>query len=158
MDKGFTFVEVMIAAFVTLIGVVGVYALVPRLVATTVTNIQRFTASQLAREGIEIVRNIRDSNGLQNLAWDANGIDNCDITSCEADYNDSSLSPWAATRFNIDANGYYTYAPGIRSTSFRREIIITPQIPTVSYLVRVEVSWTGKYSPFTVEEELYNWR
>ena len=67
--RGFTIIEVIMAIFVLVVGVVGIYSIAPRIVSITSINNRKFIASQLAREGIEIVRNIRDSNWLNGFDW-----------------------------------------------------------------------------------------
>jgi len=64
MNKGFTLIEIGMAVAIMAIGVVGIYALVPRITSVASISNNQFIASQLAKEGLEIVRNIRDSNWL----------------------------------------------------------------------------------------------
>jgi prepilin-type N-terminal cleavage/methylation domain-containing protein len=152
-EKGFTLIEMLIAVSVMTIGIVGVYALVPQIISVTASNTDKLIASQLAREGMELVRNIRDTNWLKNANWDA-GLTGC-IGGCEMDYNDSALSFFAGRKLKIDANGFYNYESGNES-KFVRKITITPSSDTLT--VKVEISWEGKYSPYSVTEKLYNWR
>ena len=157
--KGFTLIEVLTAISVMIIGILGIYALVPRMIYVRAINTDRFIASQLAREGIEIVRNIRDSNWLHpGLNWD-NGLRHCE-NGCEADYNDTVLTSFADRFLRIDTlTGFYNYDPPSQTnlkTKFKRKIIITPGTDTLN--VKVQITWGGKGSPFEVEENLYNWR
>ena len=57
--------EVMIATVILVLMLSSVFALLNRAVATNVDNKKRIMALSLAREGIEGVRNIRDTNWLQ---------------------------------------------------------------------------------------------
>lgn len=70
--KGFTLIEVIVAVFLVTVGIGGVYALIQRTTAFTPVISARLTAAYLAQEGIELVRNKRDSNWLARDPWDSN--------------------------------------------------------------------------------------
>lgn len=73
---GFTLIELLIAISVFMIGIMGAFSLSLHNLNTARENYQRVIAADLAREGIELVRNVRDSNWL---AREAN-VDNPDTT------------------------------------------------------------------------------
>ena len=50
---------------------------------------KRIVAAHLAQEGVEVIRNIRDSNWLSGSNWTAN-INTAGIAGC-VDYDDSSI-------------------------------------------------------------------
>jgi len=154
-NKGFTIIEVTISIFVITIGIIGIYNLVPQVVLNNAVNINRLVASQLSMEGLEIIRNIRDSNWLKGQSWDL-GLGSC-ADGCEIDYNDQNFYPFSGQGrvLLIDSNGFYNYSVGT-ATNFTRKITITNQ---GNYLdIGVQVSWPGKYSPFIAGAKLYNWR
>lgn len=153
MQKGFTLIEILIAINVMIVGVVGIYALVPSIIKTTATNSNRFTGSQFAREGVELVRNIRDQNWLNMVNWDT-GLTGCG-TGCEMDYDDAGLIIFQNRLLKVDTNGFYNYETGTESI-FKRKIIITPQGNWAN--VKVQIIWSGEGSPLEVEENLYDWR
>jgi prepilin-type N-terminal cleavage/methylation domain-containing protein len=70
---GFSLLEVLIAIFVLVIGVVGTYTAFGGMLASSSTTKQKLTAAYLAQEGIEIVRNVRDTNWLQNESGGTDG-------------------------------------------------------------------------------------
>lgn len=145
--------EIMVAVSIMTIGIVGIYAIVPRVVSITAEQNNKFIASQLSREGIEIVRNIRDSNWLERVNWD-NGLTDCS-GGCEIDYDDLALVSFQGRYLKIDSNEFYNYQDG-QDTKFKRKITITPDTDILN--VKVEINWLGKGSPFEIEENLYNWR
>jgi len=171
MQKGFTLIEVMIAIFVTIVGVVGIYGLVPHIFGVVAINNDRFIASQLAKEGIEIVRNIRDVNYLESIddwtiPWNK-GLDGC-ITGCEADYfNLTELDPvlpvFTGRELMVDVSGFFNYVGGVRSSHFQRKIVIDDCGPECID-VKVEVFWpkntyfSTEITSLQAEEKLYNWR
>jgi len=73
--RAFTLIEVIIAIGVLTIAVVAAIQLA--ISSTRLSNLllQRFTAHHLAEEGLEIVRNMRDTNWLKNIDWRSNLAD-----------------------------------------------------------------------------------
>ena len=75
MDRrGFTLLETIIAVTVVLVGVVGLMTLGVFTIQTERQTTNAHQAQQLAQEGIEVVRAIRDSNWLEradggSVAW-----------------------------------------------------------------------------------------
>ncbi|MCL5010592.1 MAG: prepilin-type N-terminal cleavage/methylation domain-containing protein [Patescibacteria group bacterium] len=160
-STGFTLIEVIIAIMVIITAVVGVYNLFPVVVNSGAMAADRFVASQLASEGIELVRNIRDGNWLADIDW-TSGLTNCPQTSpCEIDYNDPGLV--VNDRFlQLKSDGFYNYGEGT-NTKYKRKIIITQSAGHLN--VRVTVSWFGIKSAFQtgsnsfeVQDNLYDWR
>lgn len=143
MQKGFTLIEIIISIFIISIAIVGVYGAFSIMVILTTNASDRLTAAYLAQEGIEIVRNIRDTNWLIGEPFNAYLADNnanCEA-GCEAEYTSSPyqginlLSQWASginndpggVYLNIDANNFYSYstAGAVTPTNFKRKITIT---------------------------------
>lgn len=152
MKKGFTLIEVIVAISIFLIGIVGVYAVIPRIIAIGQANTLRFMASQLGREGIEIVRNIRDANWLVGDDFDE-GLDD---GVWRVQYNKDFLLSASDESLKVDGNGFYNYDSG-SLTNFKRKVTLSH--PTADNLrVKIEISWPGKGSPFQLEEILYDWR
>ena len=162
---GFTLLEVMVAIFVITVGVAGAMTILQMTVFLASISSSRLTATYLAQEGIEIVRNVRDTNWLEARTvandWDE-GLTNCS-GGCIADYTYSSqldpiLLAYAGQFLNIDGNGFYSYSPDT-PTKFQRKIII--QKPNFDRLdVAVQIIWSEKGKPynFSAQENLYNWR
>src|SRR3989344_8733782 len=73
--KGFTLIEVVMAVFLLSFGVLAAFTVIQRTVGFTSGVSSRLTATYLAQESIENIRNIRDSNWLEQrynplIAWD----------------------------------------------------------------------------------------
>jgi prepilin-type N-terminal cleavage/methylation domain-containing protein len=166
--SGFTVIEVLIAIFVIAIGAAGVFALMGRTIADSSANNNKLVASYLSQEGVEIVRNIRDTNYLRirqevpGVAWDDNIIlpgNDC-ATSCRADYNDTALIGVAGPQpplLRDSTTSIFSYDSG-SATQFTREIKATAVGPD-KIEVEVTVSWSerGSAREAVAVTELYNW-
>ena len=70
LNKGFTMIEATIATFILTVGTLGAFALIQIIIGFTSEVSSRLQAVYLAQEGVENIRNIRDSNWLAQAAWD----------------------------------------------------------------------------------------
>lgn len=151
---GFTLIELMVVITVVSIGVIGVMNLLMQIFVYTRLNQSKLTASFLAQEGVEIVRNIRDTNWVEVAAgWDEDifccVVPPCD---CEADYNDQALSLNQQRYLKING-GFYNYDSGDQSR-FKREITVDQEADG-SIGVQVSVTWDDY--EVKVMEQIYNW-
>ncbi len=62
VKKGFSLIEIMIALFVLIIGIIATITLVTESVQQTRLSRDALIAASLAQEGTELVRNVRDAN------------------------------------------------------------------------------------------------
>lgn len=167
-SRGFTLLETLLTIFVITVGLIGGMTAILRTLNLSSFSSSNLIATYLAQEGIEIVRNIRDTNWLEarttTNSWDE-GLTNC-TAGCIADYKhsygpnliDPNLPSFNEQFLNIDANGFYSYSPGIQTTFKRKITIQKPQPDRLD--VKVEVTWIekGKSYTFSTQENLYNWR
>ena len=152
---GFTLLEVLISLAVITICVVGVFALVQQTISLLPVSEQRLAASYLVQEGVEIVRNLRDTNIINGEAWNL-GLTSCGA-GCEADYLSSSLTAWGAGRYLLDNGTFYNYSSG-SPTLYKRKITIN--FSTADVLkITIEVSWQEKTRSHSIKarEDIYNW-
>lgn len=150
MTKGFSLIEILIAILVMTIGIVGIYAIVPRSVFWGEVNVDKFIASKLAQEGLELVRNIRDTNWIKKETWNTNLAVGDDY---EIDYNDPELS--LKDQFlKINNDGFYQYENG-KETKFKRKISIKECGDSCLKIIS-KVSWAN--NNFSLEENLYDWK
>lgn len=160
-EGGFTLLETIFALFVFVIGTAGIFVLLSRLFFTVIYSSSELIAAYLAQEGIEIVRNIRDTNYLMGNSWD----ENLPIGEWEADYTTLALSnPYNGEILKIDG-GFYQYSPGGVETKFKRKISITSkedingdeEVDKMDIEVTVEWQERGKIYRIVVKEQLYDW-
>lgn len=137
MNKGFTLIELTVAIFLVTVGTGGAFMAINRGMALSSISESQFTASYLAQEGIESVRNIRDGNWLEKrtnplIAWDE-GI----VTT---DWQTVSL---------LDGS----------SSKFQRKITIQkPQADRMIVSVQIKFEERGRTHEVDAETELYDWR
>jgi hypothetical protein len=157
-ESGFTIIEATVAIFILTTGILGAFSFISHFTEYSSISTMRLTASYLAQEGVEVVKNIRDGNlfdgdnwneGFATSSWDG-----------EADYTETdslSLQVDTGEYLNIDGNGLYGYGAGDQSL-FKRKINIATSTATSTYIV-VTVSWSekGRDHKVEVEEEIYSW-
>lgn len=175
-EKGITLVEVIIATFILLVAIIGSYLAFTQILIATSSVSDRLVAAYLTQEGVEVIRNIRDTNWLRQatdpaIVWD-DILNTCPEAGCQVDYKKgipgtpiTFLDEYSNTLLNIDSSGFYTYdmvdtgdSMPTTPTKFKRKITITPDDDKLDVLV--EVIWESRGQPysFAAEEILYNWR
>lgn len=162
-NRGFTLLELTIAVFVLIVAVTGTYSFFSSIIVVTSTASSRLTAAYLAQEGIEIVRNIRDTEWLNDSSWDdiRNHFSICSL-GCEVDYKTGTVGETTALRsfqnnyLGIDTDGFYNYYTGSPSI-FKRKVTVVSAETTLQISVLVMWKDRGKDYSFIAEETLYDW-
>ena len=155
MPKGFTLIETIVAISLLTVGVVGSFSLMQKVTAFASISSSQFVASYLAQEGIETIRNIRDTNYLEGQVWDSGigaGVD------FRLDYR-SQVFPDATCGTYLQHNGNFYICSADSASKFRRKITIEKP-SSDKMVVSVEVSWSERGISHQVfaETELYDWR
>lgn len=166
ISKGFTLVEALIAMSILIVGIISSFILVTRALYNTNIIQDRLTASFLAQEGLELVRNLRDSNFVkkingQTINWNAGLTSGKYRISTDINSGTISLSPDNINDplYFHDDTGFFDYSSsGGMLTSFSRTI----EIQTVSsdeLRIIVTVNWQTKGITYTLqaEDHLFNW-
>lgn len=150
--KTFTIIETIGAIFLLSLVIGGSLSLISQLIILSSISTQKLVAAYLAQEGVEIVRNIRDTNILNNNNWD----DKLQNGDWEADYNDAFLSSYSGKNLKIDQKGFYNYENG-NDSQFKRKISISKSPDNTFLEVRVTVFWQerGRSHQLKVQENLY---
>jgi type II secretory pathway pseudopilin PulG len=165
MNKGFTLMEAIVAIFVITTGLVGVLSLVSQTIASSTFSKDKLIAAYLAQEGIEIIRNIRDTNWLNGVAWNT-GLTATPNTN--VNYNSSNVSDMPD---GLSFDGSYYVHSASPNTPFSRHIEITYDVDgdgnddldpggnLYRMNVKVVVEWQekGKIHKVEAQENLYNW-
>lgn len=168
-EKGFSLAELLIALFVLTIGILGAYTAIQRAIYVIDYSSARLTAAYLGQEAIEIVRNIKDTNLIEEEkgsgSWDEGLIDG----TYEVEYpNVLSLDPvltpcigiceFNNLRYLKNDGGMYNYL-GSEATRYKRKMEIT-HIGANTLKLETTVYWRskgGNVHQFEVQENLYNW-
>ncbi len=152
---GFTLLEAVVAVALLIGGVLVVYASSARMLSYTYDNQYRLVASYLAQEGIEVIRNIRDQNWLDEADW-RDGLDVGDHQ-LQYDSGKAQLAPYADDFLYLTADGVYNQSGDGERTVFKRKVSISH--PTAdSVQIKVEVNWAhDRGRPVRAEKFIYNW-
>lgn len=158
--KGFTLIEVITILFVISLGMIGVLSLIVQNVQSQSLNKDTLIAYQLAQEGVELIRQVRDTNWREGRDWNANLA----VGDYYMDYTDLTPNPAPTKSYgNLrqDADGMYLNNPLFvfsSGTNFYR--IISIQTRDTGMLVVCNVYWSdhGRNYIYTLEAALYNWR
>jgi len=125
---GFTILELMITISIFLAGILAIYGVAQQPLYFSSLFMSKFTASYLAQEGIENTRNIRDTNWINSLPWDA-GLTNSQDTVFNKFARSVTITP------KTDSGGREY-----------REV-----------LVEVSWTERGQNNKIQAQENLYNW-
>ncbi|MDP3957109.1 MAG: hypothetical protein Q8Q10_01220 [bacterium] len=152
--RGFSLGEVLLAAFVLTVGVLALIALMTSSLKQTLESQNAIIATELAQEGIELVRNVRDNDfaaGNDGFTEFSNADKHCHF-----DYDDTAVSlsdncdpnQGAASAYYLQYSGGLYEHSNINKERFSREIYIGYSLTggSKSALVRSFVYW-GSFRP-----------
>ncbi len=158
-NSGFSLLEALVAITIFTLGVTAATTAIAQAIKLSFRVESKVIAANLAQEGIEIVRNIRDTNWISLNAWDAGLADGSGCVQYDSLLFDSGCFGGSA---NLKFNGvYYSHnasGPGVVSTIFNRTVTIAKDpINTNKMLVTSKVT-CGSGCQITLQETLYNWK
>ncbi|MFA5386356.1 MAG: hypothetical protein WC297_01700 [Candidatus Paceibacterota bacterium] len=158
-EGGQLLIEAAVAISIFTVGVLGMVNLLNRSLGLNVVVTSQYIGSNLAMEGVEIVKNLIDSNIMGGRPWNE-GMAN--TGEYEVEYNTMSLTAYSARKIKIDsATGLYNYSTG-KDTNFTRKIqiqnICNPDCDEIK--VNSIVSWKikGGSHEINAEDHFFNWR
>lgn len=181
---GFTLIETVMAIGVISVGFVGSMVLLSKASSQATAIKDRVVAAHLAAEGVEVIRNIRDSNFIQREQGQGQGQglekrwldglikNNKDEATGVVDYNSDKIDEDGAS--DIDDQGaclnwhesFYTHAigPDLCNTFFSRlielKIVDDNELNTEYLEVKSKVQWKEKGISKSLEviDNLYDWK
>lgn len=161
--KAFTLMEIVVVMFILTIGMVAVLSLVRKSSDFQSVKKNLVTAAFLSQEGIDIMRNIRDTNIMLGESYDTwDGVTGNLAQGSEYYYKVDYLSLLATSTTDIDSSylqeddGMFSHAAGGEESIFKRMITVTPQ-SGYSYVESL-VEWTekGQTYDFKLETNIYD--
>lgn len=173
--RGFTLLETLVAIIILITGILGPLTLAARSISSASTTRNRIIALNLAEEGMEFIRNKRDTNFIQGNDWLA-GLGPCgSANGCRVDFfkkipGNKDLRACSANcpplRRN-DATKIFSYNNSDPKSIFTRIIFIAgvadydipPDGDNDEIKVTVEVTWKERFSNPTLKAEmrLFRW-
>jgi prepilin-type N-terminal cleavage/methylation domain-containing protein len=152
--QGFTLIEMLVVIFVLGVGLIGAMSFFSINLNNQFEAKNELIAANLAQEGADLVRNIRDYNQLKGLAWN-NNLDTGTVC-LFIDFN--SLASHVCSNVGtgdvcIDANSRYYQCVNGTATAFKRNIAITDQSDGSKKVV-CTVTWNDRTT--TTADFLYN--
>ena len=169
-QKGQGLLEVVIALGILTVGLFGVFTLVLGNFTSERAGMMRLQAMNLAREGIETVKNIRDSNWLADDKGTWEGIPVNDeailVYTPDGTKTLNTITDDLALYINKD-NGLYLQGSDVgqdaKKTPFSRVITLSDIPPAgakIGVKINSKVKWFegGREHEVNLVEELYDWR
>lgn len=161
--EAFSLIEMMTVILIVAIGLVGTTQLIAQSLDAQMINKGGIVAYQLAQEGLEIVRQKRDSNWFQSLDWRSGLANGTYCTDYRSPLLLRSVSDLSSCPLYLNTENWY-YAPllipsGSVFSGFRRIINISTNNDG-AMLVKATVTWNNRSRVIVYETEtlLYNWR
>lgn len=174
MRWGFSLVEVLVTLMVLSIGIAAVSALMIGNIKSSNNAKNQVIASELAQEGIELVRNLRDNHLTTSPKFDSGGACMLDGNDYRIGKNNPLVCPYntvggSAAALYVDAgnigctadiSGFYNYTNACGATSrtktkFYRKIQISNSISSKQVVVTSIVSWNGTGLPLGLVDSSY---
>ncbi len=126
---GFTLIEVLITIFVVAFGILGTINLIAVVAKNTLESRDQIIAMELAQEGLELVRNIRDTNILKEKSdVFSEGFPNLSDHPCTIDKDSDRLENCNNNinkkKIYYHSNGFYTHNDTGTETKFKRKIVL----------------------------------
>ncbi len=150
--SGQTIIEALVAITVAVVGLLGVVMLVGRSLVVNNDTRAKFAATYLAAEGIEVVKNIIDTNYATKKPWNQ-GIN---TGSYKVSWDSSSLAFSASAPLTFQ-DGMFGYGLSTE-TPYTRIIDLVDSGSQIS--VSSKVSWLARGVPKSVvlQDTFFNWR
>lgn len=157
-NKAFTLVEVIVILFVISVGLIGVLSLIVQNIQSQNLNKNSSVVYQLAQEGLELIRNVRDSNWIAGNSWNKNLAPGEYYMDYQNLFPNPLISPDQGNLYQ-DSNGYFFHNSIGTPTVFRR-ILLIKNNDLNSVRIKSSVFWFDRGRSFSYELEtlLYDWR
>jgi len=162
---GFSLLETIVVLFIVSVGLISIVNLTISSLKAQTLNRNTLIAYQLAQEGLELIRNVRDTNWLSGNTWD-DGIEGSGSgTKYRVDFASwpvevSGISEATLQLASSTNAGFYIHDSNSPSSLFSRMVTITTATGTASSTVESLVQWTeqGQLREYRLQTILYDWQ
>lgn len=157
--RGQLLIESMIAISVMVVGLLGIFSLISQSLGLYRVAYEEYVAANLAAEGVEVVKNMIDTNIIVGgIPWNQGLASDGDFG---VQYDSRSLDPTLQSKALLyDASaGLYNYMSGT-STNFRR-VVTVKNVSSDEIQVNSTVTWKSKGAVtlnINLEDHFFNWR
>lgn len=165
LKKGFTLLEALVATSILMVAVAAPITIAQKGLSSAVYSKNQMIASYLAQDAIEYIKNVRDTQVIQNNPWlgEFNGcLDNdwCAIDTIK-DAGMGEIRQDETEFMNKSISGFYGYESevGYQKTNFTRKINVKVDPDGNNpdkALITVIVSWGSVENTVTVKTLIYN--
>ena len=146
--KGFSLGEVMLATFLVGVSLTVIAKLMVDSISGSIESRHNIVAANLAQEGVEVVRNIRDNNIIKGID-PFTGFPPADDVNCLVDKNSVSIQCGAGLDkrlYGEVSSGYFVHGSGESTIYYRKIEIISGMSGGDKEIVSV-VSWGSDFDP-----------
>ncbi len=154
--RGEVLMESLIAITIAVVGILGMFNLLSRSLSLTRVISDRYIAANLGQEGVEIVKNIIDTNILQNRPWNQ-GLQ---TGFYEVEHDSGLETDQSRNLFYNPESGFYSYDKNGAETKFKRQIRVE-RIGAEEIKAEAIMKWTsrgGATFEEVFEDHFLNWQ
>ena len=164
IKAGFSLIELLVAMGMVGIGLIGVASLAAQNIRVQYFNRNSLISSQLAQEGLELARNLRDNDWKSSSPTSSLDelYDYQFIIDYEGHYSPAGIEVSSTEPLRINDDGFYSYV-GDTITPFRRlltsECYPDEAVQSDYCLIKCYVSWQGQGQSgvYQAEDYIYAW-
>jgi type II secretory pathway pseudopilin PulG len=159
MNKnGFTLIEFFVSLFIVLVGVLGTFSVIQTVSRYSSMDSAKLQAAYLAEEGLEVIRNIRDTNYVLGNSWTDNiqSVASYKLQARSTRFPDPLCGDYL---FLDDRNSPYYYQCTTRPNSQELQRQLEVELSGSMMIVISKVTWKdrGKQQELFVQENFYDW-
>ncbi len=168
-SKGQSIIETLVAVAIIVVGLVGILALVVNALAAGKISKETVIGTNLAREGIEVVRSVRDTNWFAKKSFDEGILGGGEVRYLKPTFNpnknDWELISGSSTdlfsdEYKLYFKDYYNYSKAGTDSGFWRVIIARRNLVDPNQLeITAKVGWMekGKEKQIILSDYLTDW-
>jgi Tfp pilus assembly protein PilV len=162
---GFSLLETVVVLMIMAVGLVSIINLTVDSLRAQTLNRNTLIAYQLAQEGLDLIRNVRDTNWARGDDWNQHISTTTGPANFKVDYSHwqpQEISNISQAKLQVSSTtGFYLHDSNSPDSPFSRMVTITAvSSSSPSSTVSVLVKWTdqGAVHQYQLETTLYNWK